>query len=215
MAKIPAIPTFKPPPTGECRRIILWVFWTLNMLLNFIYMCLSFATASRLGKSAADVKANFISNAAWRAPVAACVLGGLMVLFFNIFSCVVLIRKSIHRQGPGFGYGFIMAWSFVMSFFCFLCGLILDAFDETVRSHLEEVEQWKTYWTGAYIGTVVFAFLCCAMFMIFFLCLVIFQGGISKAIGLYDPRTDEKRKLEMAALGHMQTANPLAASPAI
>lgn len=28
----------------------------------------------------------------------------------------------------------------------------------------------------------------------------------------YDPHTDEKRRLEMAALGRMQTANPLASA---
>lgn len=34
----------------------------------------------------------FISNNIWRAPIAACALGGLMVVLFNMLSCVVLIR---------------------------------------------------------------------------------------------------------------------------
>jgi hypothetical protein len=83
-----------------------------------------------------------ITNSAWRAPIAAAVIGGLrcrllmmpaqqllcsecpwkrspavrdttgglMVIIFQIMSCAVLIRKSINRSGPSFGYGFIMAW---------------------------------------------------------------------------------------------------------
>jgi hypothetical protein len=37
---------------------------------------------------------------------------------------------------------------------------------------------WKAYWTQAYYGTVVFAFICCAFYMIFFLCLLVFQGTV-------------------------------------
>lgn len=46
--------------------------------------------AERL-QSYKDLKIAF-TNHAWRAPIAACVLGGLGVLFFNIISCFVLIR---------------------------------------------------------------------------------------------------------------------------
>jgi hypothetical protein len=83
-----------------------------------------------------------LTNSAWRAPIAAAVIGGscntkvakptqplptpvsassnavcylpptggLMVIIFQIMSCAVLIRKSINKSGPSFGYGFIMAW---------------------------------------------------------------------------------------------------------
>jgi hypothetical protein len=40
------------------------------------------------------------------------------------------------KGGPGFGYGFIVAWAFVMSFFCLLCGLILQGFADTVEDKL-------------------------------------------------------------------------------
>lgn len=35
---------------------------------------------------------SFISNNIWRAPIAACALGGLMVVLFNLMSCIVLVR---------------------------------------------------------------------------------------------------------------------------
>ena len=37
-------------------------------------------------------------------------------------------RKSINTSGPSFGYGFIMAWAFMMAFYTLLCGLVLDSF---------------------------------------------------------------------------------------
>jgi hypothetical protein len=40
--------------------------------------------------------------------------------------------------------------------------------------HIES--SWRTTWTAAYTGTVVLAFICSAMYMIFFINLVVFQG---------------------------------------
>ncbi|GFH27654.1 uncharacterized protein HaLaN_26015, partial [Haematococcus lacustris] len=274
----------KNAPTGECRRIMLWMFWTLNM-------------------SYTDLQIAF-ENTAWRAPIAASILGGLMVLTFNIMSCVVLIRwvihfvhcnslmpcavvpcitvdimqtivhrKSINRSGPSFGYGFVMAWCFVMAFFTFLCGLVLDSFggwaqgtsrpsclackqpchdqqwpavDLCVQRHasyrlIDDGANWcghhvksvstcvcvqamlsKSTWrkrlTGRLIGrvpttvgTVALAFICSAMYMKFFLGMIIFQGGISKTIGLYDVKTDQKRKVELgvARQNHVAPASDI------
>jgi hypothetical protein len=42
-----------------------------------------------------------ISNQIWRAPVAASVLGGLLVLLFNLLSCAILIRRvAVRPQHP-------------------------------------------------------------------------------------------------------------------
>jgi hypothetical protein len=43
-------------------------------------------------KDAQATARSFISNNIWRAPIAACALGGLMVVLFNLLSCIVLIR---------------------------------------------------------------------------------------------------------------------------
>lgn len=62
-----------------------------------------FVTSVHVGaflQSVSELK-DSIDNQSWRAPVAACVLGGIMVLLFNIFSCIVLVRKSINKSGPG------------------------------------------------------------------------------------------------------------------
>lgn len=33
-----------------------------------------------------------VANSIWRAPIAACVVGGLMATLFNVTSCLVLVR---------------------------------------------------------------------------------------------------------------------------
>eukprot|EP00798_Chlamydomonas_sp_ICE-L_P018568 gene18568-25077_t len=209
IANLPSLEN--PPDKGECRRIALWAFWTLNMLLNVIYMGMSFATCSRLVKNFDDLQLT-IQNHTWRAPIAAAALGATMVLVFNVISCIVLVRKSINRSGPGFGYGFIMAWTFVMFFYCLLCGLVLDAFSSTVQSDLESQTSWSGYYTEIYSGTVIFAYICSGMFIVFFLLLVVFQGGITKSMGMYDATTDEKRKLELAAVARYALENNMPAN---
>ena len=50
-------------------------------------------------------------------------------------------RKSINRSGPGFGYGFLVAFCFTLAFFCLLVGLILDSFKDVVKNTLEGSER--------------------------------------------------------------------------
>jgi hypothetical protein len=63
-----------------------------------------------------------------------------MVLLFNVLSCFILVKGSISQSGPGFGYGFIVAWCLVLSFFTLLCGLILDGFKGIVADELTKRE---------------------------------------------------------------------------
>ncbi len=53
MAKL-SIPKIDMPPlqvpqtTGEWKRTILWMIWTLNLLLNLVYIILTFITSSKM-----------------------------------------------------------------------------------------------------------------------------------------------------------------------
>eukprot|EP00879_Flechtneria_rotunda_P019795 GHRR01020807.1.p1 GENE.GHRR01020807.1~~GHRR01020807.1.p1 ORF type:complete len:193 (+),score=56.80 GHRR01020807.1:314-892(+) len=171
--------------SGEGRRIILWMCWVTNMLITTIYYILSFATTANLVKSYKLLNIA-ISNEVWRAPVAASLLGGLLVLLFNILSCAILIRKSIHKGGPGFGYGFVCSFCLALAFFCLLCGLVLDGFKDVVQDELEVKlpDSWSKVNTGAYLGTIGFAYLCFVMFVLFFFALVVFQGAVTEELGL-------------------------------
>jgi len=53
------------------------------------------------------------------------------------------------RTGPGFGYGWVLAWAFVMSFFTLLCGLVLEGFRDVVTTELEKSE---SRWWGVAQG---------------------------------------------------------------
>eukprot|EP00775_Hariotina_reticulata_P012892 gene12892-13018_t len=155
------------------------------MLITSIYYILSFCTCANLVKSYKLLNIN-ISNEIWRAPIAATLLGGLLVLLFNILSCAILIKKTVNKGSPGFGYGFVCAFCFTLAFFCLLCGLVLDGFKDVVKGQLEVklADTWSKYNTGTYIGTIGFAYICFVMFILFFFSLVIFQGAVTEELGL-------------------------------
>lgn len=46
----------------------------------------------------------------------------------------------MNRSGPGFGYGFLVAFCFTLSIFCLLCGLVLQGFQKVVSESLESCE---------------------------------------------------------------------------
>lgn len=51
------------------------------------------AAASSGGWSEAEKAARaLVANSMWRAPIAACVVSGLMATLFNVTSCLVLVR---------------------------------------------------------------------------------------------------------------------------
>jgi hypothetical protein len=62
-----------------------------TQIVTSIYYILSFITTANLVKSYKLLDIS-ISNQIWRAPVAAALLGGLLVLLFNLLSCAILIR---------------------------------------------------------------------------------------------------------------------------
>lgn len=75
----------------------------LMQLIDAVYVIMAWATATNLAnasgnlhiatwKDAQSTVRSFISNNIWRAPIAACALGGLMVVLFNLMSCIVLLR---------------------------------------------------------------------------------------------------------------------------
>ncbi|GIL62966.1 hypothetical protein Vafri_17133 [Volvox africanus] len=173
----------------EAFRIILWMSWVTNMIVTTIYYLLSAVTFYKL-LNASQQSGNFSETLRtldrfWRAPLASCLLGALLVFGFNIFSCCILLKKSINRSGPGFGYGFMVAFCFTLAFFCLLVGLVMDSFRATIHNTLEgKNTSWSKYSTELYVGAEVFAFICFVMFMLFFLTLVIFQGAVTDHLGI-------------------------------
>lgn len=182
----------------EVRRIMLWMSWTINMLVTTIYYILSFVTSAALVSSSKELHIG-ISDQIWRAPIAAAVLGGILVLAFNLSSCLILLRNSIVKQGPGFGFGFIVAMCFTLSFFCLLCGIVLQGFEDVVKQQLEPLSSWSSNKTGAFIGTVAMAYICFVMFILFAICLLVFQGAVTKELGLAPPSANQYNKFEEAA----------------
>ena len=65
----------------------------------------------------------------------------------------------------------------------------------------------------------MFNYICAGLFFCFFVCFVVFQGGISKHLQMFDANTDQKRQMELAAVARAAQmanlqSNPLAAQHA-
>lgn len=75
-------------------------------------------------------------------------------------------------------------------------------------------ENWTQLATGAFQAAYGFSYVVAALFMLFFLILLVFQGAVTKELGIYDQMQSQKRLAEMNALAsggmHM---NPLQAGP--
>jgi len=187
---------------------VLWMTWVTQWLLNSIYIVLTFVTFTKLWEASSAYLPgtdNFWNQKSWRAPMASCMLGGLLVIGFDLMSCVTLIKKSINRAGPGFGFGFIVSFSFILAFFLLLCGLVLDGFRTTVQN-LEAYDwsnptglannqtanpsgfKWSKYDSQTFVGAEVFALLNFCTFLMFGAALCILQAGVSEQLGIVDNR---------------------------
>ena len=92
----------------------------------------------------------------------------------------------------------------MMSFYCLQCGLVLGSFSTTALSSGNGVTGWTAYYTQIYHGTTAMNYVCAAFFIVFFVGLVAFQGGISKHLNMFDAKTDRKRQVELAAIARAQ-----------
>ncbi|GAX80171.1 hypothetical protein CEUSTIGMA_g7609.t1 [Chlamydomonas eustigma] len=180
----------------EALRILLWMSWATQWLLSSIFVGLTLTSFSRLSEASSLYlsNTNLFTDKSWRAPMSACLLSSLLVLGFDIMSCVTLIKKSINRAGPGFGYGFIVAFCFCLSFFLLLSGLVLDSFrpkinslasyDWTQNGTLSNGFTWSTYDSQTFIGAEVFALINFVTLLFFAVTLVVLQTGVSEQLGI-------------------------------
>mmetsp|Transcript_4537 Transcript_4537/g.7717 ORF Transcript_4537/g.7717 Transcript_4537/m.7717 type:complete len:333 (-) Transcript_4537:930-1928(-) len=182
----------------EAARVVLWMLWVTVWLLTSIYVLLAVITFAQLWQAASELSyglKDITHNKIWRAPLASLVLSALLTFGFNMTSCVTLIKKSVNRAGPGFSYGFMVAFSFSLSFFLLLCGLVLDGFRHEVKQSLEPqtyangttyggVSNWSTYNSQAFIGTEVLALLSFCTYFLFGFALVFLQSAISDQLGI-------------------------------
>jgi len=176
--------------------------WVTVWLITSIYVALAVAVFSKLVQAANNLALNaeqVVMNKMWRAPLSALSLSALLVFGFNFMSCITLIKKSINRGGPGFGYGFMMAFSFSLSFFLLLCGLVLDGFRPQVQLILEcknctsgsnstsifdGVKSWSKYSSEAFVAAEVFSLICFVTYLLFAILLVVLQAAVSEHLGI-------------------------------
>ncbi|KAL6747760.1 hypothetical protein V8C86DRAFT_2899110 [Haematococcus lacustris] len=186
----------------EAGRIILWMVWVTVWLITSIYVALSVITFGKLWQAASEFSygpKDLAKSKIWRAPLTSLVLGSLLTFGFNLMSCVTLIKKSVNRGGPGFGYGFMVAFAFSLSFFLLLCGLVLDGFRDEVRTRLEPqtfpngtttgAHSWSTYSSETFVGAEVLSLLSFVTYFLFAIVLVVLQSTVNEQLGIDNAST--------------------------
>ncbi|MEW5298390.1 MAG: hypothetical protein WDW38_000876 [Sanguina aurantia] len=204
----------------ETLRIVLWMAWTINLLVTSIHCILNFTVFYKLSEASSQVSWSSDNStgrvavllahtppALWRSPMAAALMGALLVLGFNVFSCIILLKRSMNRSGPGFGYGFLVAFCFTLSIFCLLCGLVLQGFQKVVSESLESYTSWTQTTTQTYYGAEAFAFITFAELFLFFLALVVFQGAVTEQLGIDKDMANPYSQLDPSLLAQMQASS--------
>lgn len=171
---------------SEAQRIALWMAWAIQLLATTIFFILAMIMFGAVWNCTLYLQVQVIHDAAWRGPLASLLIGGIIVFMFNLISCWILIRKSINRSGPGFGYGFIMSYAFTVAFLALLVALVLDGFQDVVDNQLTQLTGscWTSYDTNTFIATKYFALLCFVVFLVFVAVLIILQGAVKEHLGM-------------------------------
>lgn len=121
---------------------------------------------------------------------------------FNLVSCLVLMRRSYLRAAPGFGYGFVLAWAFVLSFLTLLIGIVLQGFDKVVATQLEGAgaENWTPLATGTFRAAYGLSYVCAALYAVFSLALLALQRQVGEGLGIHDALRAHDRAAEASAV---------------
>ena len=65
---------------------------------------------------------------------------------------------------------------------------------------LRAAEGWSSIATGTFTAAYGLSYVVSALFMAFFLSLLVFQGAVTKAAGIYDQLQQQKRMAELNTL---------------
>jgi len=91
-------PSFSPPTNPKqlvnaCFVLICWATAdNLARMSGSLHVPAAAGGAAWSAAAQQTARAFLAGNAIWRAPIAACAIGGLMSTFFNVTSCLVLVR---------------------------------------------------------------------------------------------------------------------------
>lgn len=101
-------PNIKKPKklVNVCFVLICWATAdNLARMSGTLHLPASPGAGAAAWSSAAERTARaFVSNGIWRAPIAACAIGGVMATLFNVTSCLVLVRYEAKGKEGGGGF---------------------------------------------------------------------------------------------------------------
>jgi len=154
-------------------RTTLWVSWSIVTVIAAVYAALSLRTFAKVDEVYQD--ADDADNQTVAVLVAS-FAGAVVVVAFSLMSLVLLIGKQMSARAVGYMYGFVNASAINLALFCLLCGLVLTAFEDDMRTSFSKTGtgySWTDGDTDTFKATYGFAFVTAAgyfgLFLVMFL----------------------------------------------
>lgn len=163
---------------GQMKAFV-WIFWIVNTFFSSIYSGLSLATFSNIKSGTenfvfeSDTQRNTYRNSL----LASCMLGFLIVLFFMIFSFLVLIARTF--GDVKLSYGIMLGTALHTAWFLLLAGLVLQNRDPDMQN-LQNSNVWSSNDYKTYQATYAFCYILVAMYLIAFFVLFFGRKYIGK-----------------------------------
>lgn len=157
----------------EGWKAIVWIYWSVNTFIGCIYSGLALASFSAVqsGTENLDTGGGTQTLTYRNSLMASCMLGFLIVLFFMIFSFLVLICKHVFSDVK-LAYGIMLGCAIHTAWFLLLAGLVLNNRDVDMQT-LKDAGIWSSATYTTYQATYVFSYIqsglyICAFFILFF-----------------------------------------------
>lgn len=169
------------PSCCSCHgmKAVVWVFWCFNTFFGVIYSGLALASFSavRSGTEHFEMDSETQKATYRNSLLASCMLGFLMVLFFMVYSFLVLIWRQF--GDAKLAYGIMLGTAIHTAWFMILAGLVLQNRDGDMEL-LKNAGWWSDGDYKTYQATYIFSYILSGLYIIAFLILLLGRTYLGK-----------------------------------
>lgn len=164
-------------------KALVWVFWSVNTFFSAIYSALALTTfnAIREGTSKLIFADPSYGKSFTNSLLGSCMMGFLIVVFFMVYSFLVLISRAF--GDVKLAYGVMLGTAIHTSWFMLLAALVLQNRDSDMRTNLVDQGIWSDNDLKVYQATYAFAYILVGMFILAFFILFFGRKYIGKVAG--------------------------------
>lgn len=174
------------------HRQAVWLAWAFSALITIVFAILALVTFANLIDAKHELNNNIhtditLESDEFDAALAGTFMAAFLCIAVTIISFLLLAQKSLFSSTrgptPGFAYAFMTSSFLHTAIFLILVGIILIG----IRSKVEDLEGVPTtdnnnYWsstdTAVLITTMVFSFIASGIYMVMFVCMILFRAAV-------------------------------------